>query len=254
MSRPRQPATHGFLGGRVELVRPASGHRPGLDAALLQAGVPAGARGLAVEFGCGTGAVALSLAARCPELSLLGLDLDEMAIAEAEAARGLAANAAFAGRVRFLRADVTDAALAERLAPERPSLVLANPPFYLHETASPSPDARRRLAHQAKREPLRDWIAAAARLLRKGGRLVLIHRADRLADILRHLAPRFGGVAVLPFHPREGEAASRVLVAASLAGRAPLKLLAGRVLHLPDGGWTAEIDEVLRGRADFALV
>jgi len=247
--------THGFLGGLVELVRPVSGHRPGLDAALLQAAVAAEAGGLAVEFGSGTGAVPLSLAVRCPDISVLGLEADPAALREAEAALGLAANSAFARRVRFLEGDVTDPALAEKIVAEsRPGIVLANPPFYLEGASSASPDGRRRFAHHAASDPLEGWLGAAARLLKPSGAIALIHRADRLGAILDALSPRFGAVAVLPFHPHAGEPASRVLVTARLAGRAPMRLLPGLVLHETGGAWTQEIDAVLRGRADFGLL
>ncbi|MBZ8133375.1 tRNA1(Val) (adenine(37)-N6)-methyltransferase [Afifella sp. IM 167] len=250
-----EPATHGFLGDRVALVRPASGHRPGLDAALLQAALAASAKGLAVEFGCGTGAVTLSLTARCAGLSVLGLEADPVAFGEAEAALGLAANAAFAARAGFLECDIMDQDLAGKLAGERrPDVVLANPPFYVESASSVSPDGRRRFAHHAAADPLRGWVAAAAGLLKPAGGLALIHRADRLGEILAALAPRFGAVTVLPFHPHAGEPASRILVVARLAGRAPLKLLPGLVLHEAGGGWTERIDAVLRGRADFSLL
>ena len=49
ISRAGEPAPNravdAFLGGRLRLVQPSKGHRAGLDAALLQALVPAGNRG-----------------------------------------------------------------------------------------------------------------------------------------------------------------------------------------------------------------
>ena len=52
----------GFLAGRVHLYQPRSGHRAGLDAAFLQACIPAEASGHLIDFGSGCGAVAMAAA------------------------------------------------------------------------------------------------------------------------------------------------------------------------------------------------
>ena len=75
-----------FLGGRVVLLQPRKGHRAGLDAALLQALVPNDAHGLAIDLGTGVGTVALSLAARAPELRTAGVERDASLVALAQAA------------------------------------------------------------------------------------------------------------------------------------------------------------------------
>ncbi|MCF1504453.1 methyltransferase [Afifella sp. H1R] len=251
----RTVETHGFLGARIALVKPASGHRPGLDAALLQAAVSPQRKGVCVEFGCGTGAVALSVAARAAELEVVGVDSDEVAAHQAEEARRLPPNRAFAERVRFVAADVTEPQLGERLRPARVDLVLMNPPFYAACEVSASPDQRRRVAHQAEVDPLPRWIAAASSLLVRKGDIAIVHRADRLAAILKELAAhRFGSMKILPFHAHAGEAAGRVLVSARLEGKAPLVLGAGIVLHEADGAWTQAAGAILRGEADFGLL
>jgi tRNA1(Val) A37 N6-methylase TrmN6 len=88
--------------------------------------------------------------------------------------------------------------------------------------------------------------------VREGGSITLIHRADRLADILAGLAPKAGSVQVLPVHPFADQPAKRVLVRAVKTGRAPLRLLPPLVLHTRDGGkHTPQAEAVLRGEADL---
>ena len=81
----------------------------------------------------------------------------------------------------------------------------------------------------------------------------MIWRAEGLADVLATLAPRFGGIAVLPLHGREGDPAIRVLVRATKASRAPLALLAGFNLNDRSGRPTAEAEAVLRDCAALPL-
>ena len=83
-------------------------------------------------------------------------------------------------------------------------------------------------------------------MLRPGGSLTLIHRPDALAGLLAALCGRFGGVVLLPVHPRAGEPASRLLVRAVKGSRAPLQLRPGLVLHDAGHGFRPRIEAILR--------
>ncbi len=253
---PEERSVDAFLGGRIALVQPRKGHRAGLDAALLQALVPSGDEGHAIDLGAGVGTVAFSIAARAPGFSVVGVERDPALVACGRDALTLPANAAFAARVRLVVADVSEprglfnaAGLMERSA----DWVLMNPPFDSEGRVSQSPDSRRRDAHVAAEALLASWSATAAALLIPGGTLALVHRADALPEVIEALSPRFGGVRVLPIHPSESGAATRVLVVARLGSRAPFALLPGLVLHQAGGAWTPRADAVLRGAAELAL-
>ena len=80
------------------------------------------------------------------------------------------------------------------------------------------------------------------------GTLTLVHRADRLADVLAALEGRAGEVVIFPLWPRnDGSAAKRIIVRARRGTAAPLRLARGLTLHEPDGGYTEEADRILRG-------
>lgn len=93
--------------------------------------------------------------------------------------------------------------------------------------------------------PLADWVAFMAACLRTGGGLTLIHRADRLPDVLSAVHPHAGGVTVFPIWPRAGEAARRVIVSARKGSKAPSRILPGLVLHGPDGSFSDAAAAVL---------
>ncbi|MEA1652986.1 hypothetical protein UAJ10_28720 [Nitrospirillum sp. BR 11164] len=92
-------------------------------------------------------------------------------------------------------------------------------------------------------------MAAAARLLAPRGTLTMIHRADRVDEILARLAGRFGAVVLYPLWPRAGTEAKRVIVRARLGARTPARLLSGLVLHDEGGRYTPAADAALRGGA-----
>jgi tRNA1(Val) A37 N6-methylase TrmN6 len=161
----------------------------------------------------------------------------------------------FADRVRAVTLDVaagTRAFAAAGLPPASADRVLMNPPFNDPARSNLSPDAGRRRAHVSA-AGVAPWLRSAGRLLRAGGTLTLIWRADGLADLLAALAPGFGAVTVQPVHPRPGEPAIRVLARATKGSRAPLSLLPGLVLAAADGRPSPEAEAVLRHGAALPL-
>jgi tRNA1(Val) A37 N6-methylase TrmN6 len=243
-----------FLGGRVRLVQPSKGHRAGLDAALLQALVPAATEGRAVDLGAGVGSVAFCLAARATNLSVLGIEFDPGLVECGRDALKLRENSRFAKRVQMIEADVTTDATRNLLGPRSADWVLMNPPFDPEGRGSRSADRLRRIAHVAPAGTLRAWCATAATLLKPAGTLGLIHRADAIAEVLDSIGGKFGDARILPVHPTESEAAIRILVTARLGSRAPPALLPGLVLHQPGGAWTPRADAILRGQAELATL
>lgn len=254
LEQPIETTTDSFLGGRVALVQPKRGHRAGLDAALIQAAVPADAKGRAAEFGTGAGSAAFALASRAPGLSVTGIENDPAVAALARRGLALAANAAFRDRVRIVEADAGAARPireAAGLADGAFAWVLMNPPFDDPGKVSRSPHAGKRTAYLAGPDLLEAWIAAASGLLAPGGHVALIHRPAALGAILAALSGRFGDVQILPVHPRAGEPAGRVLVRGTRGRKGPLRILPALILHEPTGadetGWTAAARAILEG-------
>jgi tRNA1(Val) A37 N6-methylase TrmN6 len=234
-----------FLGGRVEAVQPASGHhRAGLEAVLLAASVDAGMEGAVYDLGAGVGVAGLCIAARCSRTNVTLVEREPIAVACARAALGRRANAAFAGRVDILESDIES---RDGLGPGTTDAVVFNPPFRERSSGSSSPRPARADAHVLGESGLDPWFRAAAGLLRTGGEATVIFRADGLDLILAAARNRFGGLDVLPIHPRQGEPALRVLVRGIKGSRAPLRVLPGVVLHRDSGnGFRPEIDAILR--------
>ena len=83
-------------------------------------------------------------------------------------------------------------------------------------------------------------------MLKPRGTLTLIHRADRLDDLIALLHGRFGAVTLIPLWPKAGRPAKRVLVTARRGARSPALLSAGLVLHEADGGFTPAAEAILR--------
>lgn len=235
-----------LLGGRVVLRQPRHGYRAAIDPVLLAAAAPAVA-GRVLDLGCGTGAALLCYGARVPGPGLVGLEVDP---ASAALARENARLNGQGGRVSVHLGDVADPPRA--LAAGGFELVLMNPPHDDPNRADPSPDPDRRRARVEGAAGLAVWLRAALRLARPRGRIVLIHRADRLDAILAGLGRGAGAVAVLPLAPGAEAPAKRVIVTARKDVRTPLTLRAPLVLHGPDGAYAAKVAAALNDAAPLA--
>ena len=96
------------------------------------------------------------------------------------------------------------------------------------------------------------WTSFLLKAVREGGRIVAIHRADRLADLLALLGEKAGSFAVRGIHPYADEPAKRVLVSAVKTGKAPLRLLPPLILHDRTGAkHTPKAEAILRGEASL---
>ena len=235
----------GFLGGRLQLAQDERGHRVGLDAALLAAATPAGASGLILDLGAGVGAVGLSAARLAPKARI---GLVEIAPQAAALARENIRLNQLEERARVHEADFIDAAKRRAcgLIDEAAEVVLTNPPHHARGTVRMSPDPAKALAHVAV-APLAEWTRAALALLAPGGAFAMIHRAEALAECLAALEGRLGGLAILPVSPRDGAAATRVLIRGVKGSKAPLSILPPLILHRSDGAYAPLADAILRG-------
>lgn len=130
--------------------------------------------------------------------------------------------------------------------------VMANPPYFDDPSALRAPSPAKSGAWMAD-GGLAAWTAFCLKAVREGGTITLIHRADRLADILSLLAPKAGSFRIRPVAPFADAAAKRVIVRAIKTGKAPLVLLPPLVMHDRDGGkHSAQAEAILRGEADLA--
>ncbi|MDO9224054.1 MAG: methyltransferase [Caulobacter sp.] len=234
----------GLLNGQVLLRQPARGYRAGMDAALLAAACDAGPGERVLEAGCGAGGALLAAAFRRPDARLTGVERD--AAAAALAWENVALNG-FGDRVDIVDGDVQAGFRALDLPVF--DAVMANPPFFDDpaELRAPSPD---KTGAWMADGGLEAWTTFLLKAVREGGTITVIHRADRLGDLLSLLGGKAGSFRIRPIHPFADQPAKRVLVRAIKTGKAPLVLLPALVLHDGEGGkHSAAAEAILRGEA-----
>jgi tRNA1(Val) A37 N6-methylase TrmN6 len=236
----------GLLDGRVRLRQSADGYRAGMDAALLAAACDAKAGERVIEAGCGPGAALLAAAVRRSEALFTGVERDPEALALA--VQNIALNG-LSPRITAVEGDVTAPFKVLGLTPF--DAAMANPPYFDDPKAIRGPAPAKTAAWIAD-GGLEAWSAFLLKAVRDGGTITVIHRADRLADLLGQLGVKAGSFRIRPVQPYGDAPAKRVLVRAIKGGKAPLVLLPALVLHDAGGVHSAAAEAILRGGAVLA--
>ena len=239
-----------LLGGRVRLRQPATGFRAAIDPVLLAAAVPAAAGESVLDVGAGVGAAALCLAARIGDCRVFGIEIQQDLVRVA--GENVALNA-LTGRVDIVTGDLTRP--PPRLAAGTFDHVMANPPYHEAGRVDRSPDAGKAAASIETVGGLAEWVGFCLAMVRRGGSVSFVHRADRLDALLARLSPRAGAIVVFPLWPDAAGSrpAKRVIVQARKGLATPLRLARGLALHADGGGYTAQAEAILRDGAALEL-
>ncbi|MBT4890494.1 MAG: methyltransferase [Rhodospirillales bacterium] len=233
-----------LLGGRIVLNQSLTGYRAAIDPVLLAAAVDVREGERVLDMGCGTGAAALCLAARMPEVNVDGLEnmpqMAQMAMLNVEAN-------GFGDRVKIIEGDVAHP--PDGFQEASYDHVMANPPYRVAGSGNNPKDHVKAAAMVEGAAGLDAWVTLSWNILRRKGTLTLVHRADRLGDILVSLSGRFGGVVIFPLWPGSGDhhSSRRVIVRATKGVNTPLSLTQGLLLHGDTGAYTSKAEAILRG-------
>lgn len=211
---------------------------PGLDSFVLSS-LPKLKPGLRVcDLGCGTGLLSLLLLQRQRNLTVTGLDIQPEAIRLAKLA---ASENGLTDRLTFRLGDLREVPLPAGSF----DLVVCNPPYFSPSSGLQPKGEARRTARTEETCTLEDVCLATARLLRWSGALCLVHKPERLADLL--CALRQTGLEpkrLRPVAARPAAAPSLILLEARRGGRPGLNFEPPLILENPDGSPSPELDRI----------
>lgn len=191
-------------------------------------------------WGGGTGLLSLLLLQRQPQLQVTGVELQPEA---AELCRRAAAENRLEDRLHTVTGDLRQ--IRSLLPAGAFDLVVCNPPYYPPGSGKVSSAASLRNARSEHGCTLEEVCAAAAYLLRWGGSFCLVHKPERLTDVLCTLR----SAALEPkrlrmVSCRSGQAPSLVLVEGRRGGRPGMQIGPPLILETSDGIPTAEADTI----------
>lgn len=141
---------------------------------------------LIVDLGTGTGVIPLILSHKTSAHHIYGFDVEPYFV---DLAMKTSLKNGLTERVKYFVGDVNDSkALLESINFTRAHYVLSNPPYFLADSSLPSSNPIKDVARREVKGKLNDFCKCAAEILEDGGEFFLIHRPERLADILYSLS------------------------------------------------------------------
>ena len=131
------------------------------------------------DLGSGIGLLGTLLLARQESLFIENVEISAPAAA---LARKTFAENGWADRAAFHEGDLRDVSVLPKAGSV--DYVISNPPYFPAGSGESAKGEARQIAREETACTLDDVCAAAQRVLRYGGRFTLVHRAERLADVL----------------------------------------------------------------------
>ena len=197
------------------------------------------------DLGCGCGALGLLLLAKCETLQVTGVEIQE------PAARCAAENAAQNGLSQFsvLHGDLRE---YRTLLPANGfDIVVSNPPYYPVSGGAAPDKLPLAIARSEVCCTLSDLCACAAWCLRFGGSFFLVHKPERLTDLLCTLrAHRLEPKRIRLVRHHAGADANLVLIAARRGGKPGVMLEPELLLFTPDGQETTDYRRIYHHQED----
>lgn len=228
----------------LRIIQDPDGNRFSTDAVLLSSFCKAKRKDRAVDLGTGTGILPLLIWAKWQPESITGLELDT---ATADMARRSVQVNGLEGKIEIIEGDLKDLPAQMRRASY--TLVVSNPPYIRNEGGIVSQSDARALARHEIGCTFDDVARAASKLLVPQGRFALVHRPDRLVDVMTGL--RANGIEpklMRTVHTNKDDAPVMVLVSGVKGATAGLKVEPPLVIYGEDGEYTEETREIYYGK------
>ena len=214
-----------------------------LDAVLLARFAPVPAKGRIVDLCSGNGVIPLLLSTRT-SASITGVEIQRRPAEMAE--RNVRLNG-LQHRIRIEQADLRTFHITAGHGAF--DLVTVNPPYLSAGSGDLTLNPRIAAARHEIYATLSDVAEACARLVKSGGKVAMVHRPSRLADIMTEFRRvRLEPKRVRFVHPRADKEANMVLIEAMKDGKPELRLMAPLIVHETDGSYTKEVADILYGK------
>ncbi|MEW8956537.1 tRNA1(Val) (adenine(37)-N6)-methyltransferase [Clostridium sp.] len=224
----------------LRLIQKKDAFRFGIDAVLLANFAKVKKDMRVIDLCTGTGIIPFVISGKTKASSIMGIEIQEDFVEMAN--RSVMINS-MEEKIKFLHGDLKDIKLLKTL--EKAHVVTVNPPYKLGGAGILNPKDKTAIARHEVCCTLEDVIMASRTLLRDNGRLYMVHRPERLADILclmrKHkIEPKL----IRMVHPNSKKPPNIVLIEGQRDGGKFLKWESPLYVYNDEGELTEEINKI----------
>jgi tRNA1Val (adenine37-N6)-methyltransferase len=226
--------------GGLKLIQAVQGYRFSIDAVLLAHFLELTGVERVIDLGTGSGVIPLLLAERSPQVKIIGIELQAGMVERAR--RSVSLNG-LQDRIEIVQADIRE--IDKSLPGGSAELVLSNPPFWKKGEGCVSCQAERAAARHELHLNLEELVTQGAYLLRPGGKLAIIQRAERLEESLEILRrSQLTLTRLRMVHAFLDRKAGLVLLEAVKSRRGRLTILPPLIIYAQAGQYSPEIQAI----------
>lgn len=222
----------------LKLIQNKSGYKFSTDSVLLANFGKAKQNDIYVDLCSGSGVVAILFSCKNKIKKSYAVELQPQ-LADM-ASRSIEYNG-LSGKIQVLNQDLKD--ICKTLGHESVDVVTVNPPYNpVGETSATDEIA---IATHELKTNLETIILQTSKLLKYGGKFYMVHRADRIVDIMYNLRKYNLEPKVLRVvYPNVSKEPNLVLVEAKKGAKAGIKILSPLILNNLDGTETEELKAI----------
>lgn len=224
----------------LKIIQKSKTFRFGVDAVLLSDFANVKKNYRVMDLCTGTGIVPLLLLGKYNPSYIAGIEIQED-MAEM-ASRSMNLNEAD-DKIKIYQEDLKNTEFLKSIG--RFDVVTVNPPYKLVNSGIVNPSDKMAIARHEVMCNLEDVVVAARTLLKDNGRLFMVHRPERLADILELMRKyKIEPKRIRMVYPNTKKAANIVLVEGQRDGGRFLKWEPPLFVYNDEGGYSDEINMI----------
>ncbi|SNX53858.1 tRNA1(Val) (adenine(37)-N6)-methyltransferase [Thermoanaerobacterium sp. RBIITD] len=224
----------------LKIIQHESKFKFGMDAVLLSNFVYTKKGDKIVDLGCGTGIIPILIAGKSNDTHIIGVEIQKEV--SDMAYRSVMLNN-LTDRITIINDDIRK--IVDKLGIEKYDIVTTNPPYMPCETGFDKNNESENISRYELNGNLEDFIKVTWRLLKFGGKFFLVHRADRLVDIVYNLRKYNLEPKKIRFvQPYIDEKPNLVLVEAKKGAKMGLNIIKPLYVYRDNGKYTDELIEI----------
>ena len=195
-----------------------------------------------LDIGCGNAPIPLILSTKT-KANITGIEIQKEV---SDMARDSVKLNHLEDRITIINEDVKE--YAKTATPEYYDIITCNPPYFeVQKNSRLNKNDYKTLARHEVTLNLQDILKISRKLLKNGGTLGLVHRPERLIDILTtmreyNIEPK----KIRLIYPGKTKEANILLIEGKKNGKKGLKILPPLYSHNPDGTYTDEIQKYFK--------
>lgn len=222
------------------LIQKKDGFRFGMDAVLLANFADVKKGDIVLDIGAGTGIISILIAGKTEAKTIFGLEIQKEMAEMAE--RSVVLNN-LQDRVKIIQGDIKNG--LEYFGPSGFNVIVTNPPYMARGNGLTNLADSKAISRHEITCTLEDIISVSSKLLVPGGQLAMVHRTERLVDVLflmrtYSIEPKY----IRFIHPSAYKKANIFLVKGTRGGNPQLKMIEPLYIYDSPGVYSEEINKI----------